>query len=38
MTEPNKRRLITPIHIKDSPELEWPEGESAFYVLAGNGL
>lgn len=28
----------TPVLLKDSPEMEWPEGERLFYLLAGNGL
>jgi hypothetical protein len=31
-------RLVTPIHLKDQPDMPWPEDERAFYVLAANGL
>lgn len=32
------KELCTPIHIKDSEDWQWPEDESAFYVLARSGL
>ena len=31
-------KLITPLYLKLSDDMPWPEDESAFYLLSGDGL
>lgn len=31
-------KLLTPIYVKDSPDMPWPAHEDVFYLLSGNDL
>jgi PRTRC genetic system protein A len=36
--KPTDKKLFTPIHLKLTPEMQWPKDEAMFHVLASNGL